>query len=551
MGVECGFECGDWRRGRGSINWAACDCARVGGAEDYHGAEGVQREHLRVAASRVSLLRCNYLSLSSISLVSEIVCKRALRLISLLIMWSSLVSVTSVNFEESIGKQEDSKALVTIDGEGVDWTSHSEEEEDYALMACNSSGSDTENSDLIPVKFHYTETLNFKVSEPVVNEYNVACHTKETPSFANQQVKTPREAVKNHFTHSKNPKVDKKELGLNRNSSQREIRPIWNNVQRVNNQNQFVPTAVLTRTGKIPVNTAIASGTKNVSTARHSFNRWAVLTSVAMKVNIVKPIVNRVRPTTIFHKTHSPFSRLFNKTTTLRTKFSKQKVNTTKVNAVSAIRGKRETAVKPSDYPHRALQNKGIVDSGCSRHMTRNKAYLAEYQDFNGGPVAFGGSKGYITCQRESSGEYSNARTPQTNGVDERKTSTLIEAAGHMLAISFLPNTFWAEVVRKGPTWAIDLDYLTDSMNYQPGILKKKMNLLKTTLYCQYGLLILQHSEILAQGWQMTPHKHPDLKTDEKPVDKEDQVFLDELERLKRQEKDANDAAEALGKEFA
>ncbi|GKF45749.1 hypothetical protein Tco_0135551, partial [Tanacetum coccineum] len=41
-------------------------------------------------------------------------------------------------------KQEDSKALVTIDGEGVDWTSHSEEEEYYALMACNSSGSDTE-----------------------------------------------------------------------------------------------------------------------------------------------------------------------------------------------------------------------------------------------------------------------------------------------------------------------------------------------------------------------------------------------------------------------
>ncbi|GJZ25962.1 ribonuclease H-like domain-containing protein [Tanacetum coccineum] len=42
------------------------------------------------------------------------------------------------------GKQEDSKALVTIDGEGVDWSSHSEEEEDYALMACNSSGSDIE-----------------------------------------------------------------------------------------------------------------------------------------------------------------------------------------------------------------------------------------------------------------------------------------------------------------------------------------------------------------------------------------------------------------------
>ncbi|GKA27492.1 hypothetical protein Tco_0713660 [Tanacetum coccineum] len=32
------------------------------------------------------------------------------------------------------------------------------------------------------------------------------------------------------------------------------------------------------------------------------------------------------------------------------------------------------------DYPHRALKNKGIVNSGCSRHMTGNKAYLAEFQ---------------------------------------------------------------------------------------------------------------------------------------------------------------------------
>ncbi|GJT94281.1 ribonuclease H-like domain-containing protein [Tanacetum coccineum] len=47
------------------------------------------------------------------------------------------------------GKKEDSKALVTIDGEGVDWTSHSEEDEDYALMACNSSESDTEVEELM------------------------------------------------------------------------------------------------------------------------------------------------------------------------------------------------------------------------------------------------------------------------------------------------------------------------------------------------------------------------------------------------------------------
>ncbi|GJU79343.1 putative ribonuclease H-like domain-containing protein [Tanacetum coccineum] len=44
---------------------------------------------------------------------------------------------------------------------------------------------------------------------------------------------------------------------------------------------------------------------------------------------------------------------------------------------------------------------------------------------------------------------------------------------------------------------------------------------------------------------------HHDSKSDEKPADKEDQVFLDELERLKRQEQDANDATKALRKEFA
>ncbi|GKF09365.1 putative ribonuclease H-like domain-containing protein, partial [Tanacetum coccineum] len=41
------------------------------------------------------------------------------------------------------------------------------------------------------------------------------------------------------------------------------------------------------------------------------------------------------------------------------------------------------------------------------------------------------------------------------------------------------------------------------------------------------------------------------MQTDEKPIDKEDQVFLDELERLKRQEQDANDATKAFRKKFA
>ncbi|GJR16730.1 ribonuclease H-like domain-containing protein [Tanacetum coccineum] len=43
--------------------------------------------------------------------------------------------------------------------------------------------------------------------------------------------------------------------------------------------------------------------------------------------------------------------------------------------------------------------------------------------------------------------EYSVARTPQQNGVAERKNRTLIEAARTMLADSKLPTTFWEEAV--------------------------------------------------------------------------------------------------------
>ncbi|GJV15623.1 putative ribonuclease H-like domain-containing protein [Tanacetum coccineum] len=43
--------------------------------------------------------------------------------------------------------------------------------------------------------------------------------------------------------------------------------------------------------------------------------------------------------------------------------------------------------------------------------------------------------------------EFSVARTPQQNGVAERKNRTLIEAARTMLADSLLPIPFWTEAV--------------------------------------------------------------------------------------------------------
>ncbi|GKA68141.1 putative ribonuclease H-like domain-containing protein [Tanacetum coccineum] len=626
------------------------------------------------------------------------------------------------------GKQEDSKALVTIDGEGVDWTSHSEDEqENYAFMACNSSQfNQKEQLGDASIEIQaYTQALKKVEAQLVAHQQGQLCQMsardKAGLRYSDQLNKGvlcyENEVFQSVFVSrtsetENSPMIDRYAEGMNAVLPPMTGIYIPSRPDKEINDSQFLYGP---KQSKPSESDARSSDFNSFNTARHNFNRQAVPINAARKVNTVKPIVNNARPKAGFHKSVSPFRKSFNRTTALRTNFSKQKVNTAEVNAVSAVKGKRETA----DYPHRALQNKGIVDSGCSRHMTGNKAYLAEYQDFNGGPVAFGGSKGYITgkgkikigkldfedvcfvkelqhfnlfsvsqiCDKKnkvlftdseclvlspefklpdenqvllriprqnnmykfknkdfiefcgSKGikrEYSNARTPQQNGVAERKNMTLIEAARTMLADSFLPNTFWAEAVStacyvlnrvlvtkpqnktpyelitgkipiisyirpfgchvtilntidhlgkfdgksdegflvgyslqskafrvynletkrveenlhitflenkpnvagKGPTWLFDLDYLTDSMNYQPVRSENQANK-------HAGPQEANHNA----GEE--PNKHPDLKTDEKPIDKEDQVFLDELERLKRQEKDANDAAEALRKEFA
>nr|GEY30732.1 ribonuclease H-like domain-containing protein [Tanacetum cinerariifolium] len=42
--------------------------------------------------------------------------------------------------------------------------------------------------------------------------------------------------------------------------------------------------------------------------------------------------------------------------------------------------------------PRHALKDKGVIDSGCSRHMTGNISYLSDFEEINGGYVAFGGN---------------------------------------------------------------------------------------------------------------------------------------------------------------
>nr|GEW93391.1 hypothetical protein [Tanacetum cinerariifolium] len=148
-----------------------------------------------------------------------------------------------------------------------------------------------------------------------------------------------------------------------------------------------------------------------------------------------------------------------------------------------------------------ALKDQGYFNSGCSRYMIGNISYLTGFKEHNGGYVAFreGAKSGKITgkgtirtatkddtsrilksfiteienlvgkkvkiircdngtefknrvmnefCKEKGiKREYNVARTPQQNGIAERRNRTLIEAAKTVLANSKLPTPFWVEVV--------------------------------------------------------------------------------------------------------
>nr|GEX22136.1 hypothetical protein [Tanacetum cinerariifolium] len=201
---------------------------------------------------------------------------------------------------------------------------------------------------------------------------------------------------------------------VGKGTDHRESRPVWNNVQRINRQNKISPTAVFTRSGRIPVSAAMPKA--------------AASTSAAKPVNTTGPkqSVSFSRTTSTFHKSHSPIRRSFYRETTHSKRNSIERVNTAGLKAVSAVKGNGVTVVntlvgyvwRPRvnaidqlskdnrwictrvnyGHPQQALKNKGIVDSGCSRHMTWNKAYLNDYQEIHdGGFVAFGLSRGKIT----------------------------------------------------------------------------------------------------------------------------------------------------------
>ncbi|GJT94225.1 putative ribonuclease H-like domain-containing protein [Tanacetum coccineum] len=127
-----------------------------------------------------------------------------------------------------------------------------------------------------------------------------------------------------------------------------------------------------------------------------------------------KPTMHYARPKTYFYKSAQfTVQRPFYKKPTLTNRHFNHKVNTVRPRIVNTARSYRTlvNTVRPrvvnTTRSNRTLVNvakengfnagkpqhddKGFVDSGCSRHMTGNIAYLSDFKQFDGGYVAFGG----------------------------------------------------------------------------------------------------------------------------------------------------------------
>ncbi|GJY93211.1 putative ribonuclease H-like domain-containing protein [Tanacetum coccineum] len=167
----------------------------------------------------------------------------------------------------------------------------------------------------------------------------------------------------------------------------------------------MVPKAVLIRLGLASLTTA-----RPVNTAQPKTT-----------VNSARPMIN------IFNKAHSTVRRpINNKIATKNSNFNRRvntvsgkNVNTAKPKAVvnvarpkavfNAVKGNQVNDVKASacwvwkpktkGNPQMDLQEQGVIDSGCSRHMTGNMSYLTDFEEIDRGYVAFGGNpkRGKIT----------------------------------------------------------------------------------------------------------------------------------------------------------
>nr|GEZ69036.1 hypothetical protein [Tanacetum cinerariifolium] len=258
-----------------------------------------------------------------------------------------------------------------------------------------------------------------------------------------------------------------------------------NNYTRVNYNNytrkthpsahrSMVPRAVLMKTGLRPVNTTRPVNNAHPKTTFYSarpMSRFSKSTQTTVK----RPYQQRIA------LTNKSFSQTVNTArprpiTTARPRpvntTRPRPINTARPNlaVVNVVKVNQINVVKAlACHPQKVKEDQGYVDSGCSRHMTWNMSYLSDFMEFDGGYVTFGGganggritaTKNETTCifkkfiteienlvDKKVKREFSVARTPQQNGVAERRNRTLIKAARTMLVDCKLPTTFWTKAV--------------------------------------------------------------------------------------------------------
>nr|GEV86917.1 ribonuclease H-like domain-containing protein [Tanacetum cinerariifolium] len=115
------------------------------------------------------------------------------------------------------------------------------------------------------------------------------------------------------------------------------------------------------------------------------------VTTVVPKTSVTRPtqaktIVTRTNSSPIRHINCSPSPKASNFTP-----------------KVTAVKGLMVNATQGN--PQHALKDKGVIDSGCSTHMIRNMSYLFDFEELNGGYVAFGGNpKGVRFLEKVKSG---------------------------------------------------------------------------------------------------------------------------------------------------
>ncbi|GJS13089.1 putative ribonuclease H-like domain-containing protein [Tanacetum coccineum] len=155
-----------------------------------------------------------------------------------------------------------------------------------------------------------------------------------------------------------------------------------------NNQNRYNQSLVLFNRVKIEKKTAKPSFVKIDFVKAKQTNKTDRKTAKQVEHNRPKAVVNTARPKAVVNAVKG------NNVNAVKASACWVWKPKTKVLDHVSKHNSASITLKKFDYgnPQMDLQDQGVIDSGCSRHMTGNMSYLTDYEEIDGGYVAFGGN---------------------------------------------------------------------------------------------------------------------------------------------------------------